>query len=498
MDLLAPMDTDWFTFVFWEVRKSRLQKGEGFSSRAIHLVRGQPTSTIGEASTLAEVLGSPMRVALRVDPGPDPLAPVPFGLIALNRVLGLLPVYELTARWPSADVALRDLHDAFGTPRDASWTGVHEASVLTRLATQGMGAHLLQRRDDGGFEIDLLRMARYPVRPPYEPYGARLFLSPSLVPEAIERDGVVARPGDPLWERFMLAFEASLAAWTTPVDHSLTCHFAMAGAMVSALRLALPEGHPLRDALTPFTFATSAVNGSGVFSLLAENAYFSRVFAFTHEGLCELLNDAAAELRFQTFPERLAAQGLTGALDALPFAADGLLWWHALDRFSEALLERWADPADPAVQRFVETWFELHPSARFAATDARAALRRLLPVTLFWITVMHEHVGDVVWYVQDPTWMPVKIRPGDAAAQGLVKQEMVEKMILGVLTAEIEMPRILDDLSHVWADPEMRRVWSVLQAELRGVGAEIGTRNQRRALPYTGLTPERIHISVSL
>src|SRR6185437_13251734 len=145
--------------------------------------------------------------------------------------------------WSSPADAARDLASVFGHPPTPSWSDVHEPGVLTRLATQGIGAHLLRRRSDGdGYEIDLLPLASYPVRAPFEPYGARLLLPADLAPEAIARGGATARPGDATWDRFVLAFEASLATWVTVADHSLTAHFAMAGTFVLALRLGLPEG----------------------------------------------------------------------------------------------------------------------------------------------------------------------------------------------------------------------------------------------------------------
>ena len=504
MSLLAPMSTDWFTFIFWTLRKSKLKPGGGFASSAIHLVRDEPPPTPGDTPTLAEALGRPIRVALRYDSGADPLTPLPFEVIPVDRLSASIPLYDLHDRWPSAAAAASDLKARFGTPPEPSWGDVHDPAVLTRLATQGIGAHLLRRRaaDGTGYEIDLLSMARYPVRAPYEPYGARLLLSADLAPEAIERGGVVARRGDAAWDRFVLAFEASLATWVTTVDHSLTAHFAMAGTLDLALRLALPEGHPLRDVLTPLTFATTAVNSSGVYSLLARGAYFGRIFAFSYEGLCALLADGAAEVRWQTLPERLAEQGLTGpgapAAESLPFAADALLWWDAIDRFVAGVLERWADPADPAVASLVTAWMGLLPQARFAADGPRPALRRMLSTSIFWITVMHELVGDVIGYVQDPTWMPVKIRPGSAEDQTLYKQDAVQKMILGVLTAEIEMPLILDDLGPVFPDAEMGRAWASFQTDVRAVGDSIAGRNALRRSPFATLAPERIHVSVSL
>ncbi len=93
--------------------------------------------------------------------------------------------------------------------------------------------------------------------------------------------------------------------------------------------------------------------------------------------------------------------------------------------------------------------------------------------------------------------MPMKIRPGSAADQGLFKQEAVQKMILGVLTNRIEMPFLLDPLAPGFPDPEMDRAWSAFQNAVRAVGSEIADRNARRT-PFSGLVPDRIHLSVSL
>ena len=133
-------------------------------------------------------------------------------------MIGLTPVYELEARWSSADDARRELADIFGPPPDTSWKDVHDPSVLVRLATEGLGAHLLRARREGGYEIDLRGLSRYEVRSPFEPYGARLLLPPDLTVEAIERAGMTARPGAAPFERAMMAFEASLAARVTVVD----------------------------------------------------------------------------------------------------------------------------------------------------------------------------------------------------------------------------------------------------------------------------------------
>jgi hypothetical protein len=504
MNIFEPMSTDWFAYQFWEIRKSKLLPGGGVPASHVKVERGRPAPTAEDTRSLAEVLGPPMRVPLRHDAGADPLAPLPFGLIQINELADKLPVYDLPDRWASADDAWREIVELFGRPAAGAWGGVHDDAVLTRLAVEGMGAHLLRAGGEGGYEIDLSHLARYPVRAPFERYGARLLLSPSLEPEAIERQGATARPGDATWERAVLAFESSLAAQITLADHSLTVHFAMAGSLVLALRLYLPEAHPLRDVLTPFTFATTTVNSSGVYSLLADRAYFNRLFAFTYEGLCDLLADAAADLRWETFPERLAARGLAAPLSAgapLPFAADARLWWDAIDRFVAAVVERWADPADPAVQRFANGLRDLLPGQDRSPIDARdtqSALRRMLSTAIFWITVMHEQVGDVLWYVQDPTWMPTKIRPGSAADQLLFKQEAVEKMILGVLTAQVQMPLVLDPLSPGFPDPGMDRAWAAFQEDIRAVGTEIATRNAHRPRAFTGLAPERIHLSVSL
>jgi hypothetical protein len=92
----------------------------------------------------------------------------------------------------------------------------------------------------------------------------------------------------------------------------------------------------------------------------------------------------------------------------------------------------------------------------------------------------------------------MKIRPGTAADQGLFKQEIVQKMILGVLTAKIEMPLVLDPLSPGFPDPGMDRAWAAFQEDVRALGTEITARNARRPRAYTELAPERIHLSVSL
>ncbi len=181
--LLASHGTDWFSFMFWEVRKSRLGKGAGFSAADIHLERGLATLALADVPRWPEDLGPAMNVPLHVDDGPDPLAPVPFGLIPLNRLLGLLPVYDLEDRWASAaDRAAR------ASPSDSARYPTRHGPMSTTPTCsrgslrRGWARTLLQRRAEGGYEIDLRHLARYEVRPPFAPYGARLLSPPRWSP----------------------------------------------------------------------------------------------------------------------------------------------------------------------------------------------------------------------------------------------------------------------------------------------------------------------------
>jgi len=121
MSLVAPIDTDWFTYLFWRIRKARLGPGNGFAASTIRVERGATAPAPSERRTVADDLGDPRHLRLHHGSGRDPLAPLPFGLITVNRLSALLPVYDMGARWASAAEARAELCATFGRPADPSW-----------------------------------------------------------------------------------------------------------------------------------------------------------------------------------------------------------------------------------------------------------------------------------------------------------------------------------------------------------------------------------------
>ncbi|MEZ4294034.1 MAG: hypothetical protein R3B70_03585 [Polyangiaceae bacterium] len=494
ISLSPPEPTDWFTSGFWRLRRSKFLAG---SQYALDRIRPHDGGVLpGETSTLGERLGV-SGLPVPVYTGKDPSGPLaPHRVLAMKALTGV-EVKDLDPSWPDPAAARAALHKLFpGILSPPRFADPADPKTLVRLATEGIAAHRLRRNGSSGFVIDLTWLRRFPVRHGLVPYGARLLLSEDLASVAVEIDGCAHRPGDPGFAAARARFEASLLAAVTAMDHLLVVHLLCAGGLILALRAGTPPGHPLRAALAPFTFNSARMNSAALDVLAREGAYLHRLFGFTWPGLSALFAEGLATLDLRPVPERLARAGLADRLSDLPFWEEALGWWRPLARYAHRLTDELVEPSVAA--SMLASLEKVTGRLESAHDSPKAALAERLSILLFEVTVGHRQVGNAAPYVQDPAWMPVKLRPGDPERDRCRKQDLVQKTVLSFLSSRQRAPRFADPIAPRLATAAARTAWLSLDRDLGAWEEGLSARNARRRHPYEEITRAKVSTSAAV
>jgi len=184
---------------------------------------------------------------------------------------------------------------------------------ITLIAFSGYGAHRTNARKTDGrhptafFVNDVTFLDQYEVRKGYVKYGAKAFFTakyqlaeiylshtgklykaPDLkIGDASNDD---ARASKLEWKHAKWAWKVSLSVAIFLVDHLAHNQLRESNGLIKALRK-LPEDHPLRRFMLPFTFGT-AHRSRVMNEYLRRYGLYHRAFAFKYEELQRLIRDS--------------------------------------------------------------------------------------------------------------------------------------------------------------------------------------------------------------
>lgn len=448
--------------------------------------------------------------ALELDVGVDDLEEV--GLTPLSRqllrIVHRLPRTDPADRYPSVEVAQRELHEIFADRlglNEDQWRAPTSDASIVLLVTQGLAAHLLEKGDaPRTYVVDLSFMSDLPVRPGFVRYGAKLTLEldahDALVPRSITWARGTHEQGAVGWEEAKFAFRVSVAVAVTVCDHAVKCHFLASNSVVVATRTKLPGTHPVRSLMRPFQFRTPAINSGALVTLIPPRAIFHRLFAFEWEGLARLYTRAKADYRWETLPEDLARRGVS-ELPGYAYGEDArALWQVERSLCGEYLDAIGLDPeGDAPIQAFQNELARVLPSsAGVPELRTRDQLADCLATAIFNATGFHEQAGGAIGdYLARPDFVvPTMVDGATLSAMLPSKNTMIQGYMVGVLT-NLAMPSIKDDFSSL-VPPETAGVVRQWITRLHALAREIDERNARRSQAFYTFHPDRLEISVSI
>ncbi|KAF0696553.1 Aste57867_12701 [Aphanomyces stellatus] len=380
------------------------------------------------------------------------------------------------------------------------WNDRYSDKALNLLVFNGVGSHLVEKlpqrqRDGSYYAVTLNFMDQLEVRPGFAKYGADAYFNSYGEIVKIVRQNRTYYPNDKLWEYIKMAFRGSLMTKITAIDHLLGLHMTVGNYLTTVSREQLPPDHPLRRLIKPFTFRAVAINRAAARSLFWTKAYMHRALALTDAGLTQTWKTGTDSFKFETFPETVARQNIDTV--NLPFHNDGMSYWNIVRKFVGDYVNLYYRSDDDVVK-------DTSVEAFWAAFNSKMPMQ-LRPLTMknlkdtlaqaiFWVTAMHNHMGNVAEYVSDPAFMPGAWVEGELAAR---PGAAVRQAVIMALTG-LQQPSILDDFSHVMLDNKAKKVCKDFNNGLTALGFVNDFQNAFRDQAFTTFNPQLMDISVGI
>lgn len=227
--------------------------------------------------------------------------------------------------WEEVDTKnLRNKNQILSALLGDNFEGDEADMWLVLMAFCGFAAHRTLPYDkknvkEAYFCNDVMFLNKYEVRKGYEKYGAAAYFDSSYhliaiemwdkqmfyPPTSEEKKNKTAKWN--AWMHAKWAWKVSVCVATFLVDMLAHCRFVEGSAMAKCLQEYLPEDHPMRRLMTPFTLGT--VHSNRVMNEhLRENGLYHRAFAFTYEELQKLVRSSMEEATKNQNRERIEGE----------------------------------------------------------------------------------------------------------------------------------------------------------------------------------------------
>jgi hypothetical protein len=393
------------------------------------------------------------------------------------------------------------------------------------IAWCGIGQLFLRENRDhrlrayGGVICDVSALGDFGVRDGFERLGASAFFCLDgghwkITAIDWRHRSTVVTPKDPDWEHAKWVWRCSLVTYITVVNHLMWTHWIISNSFATSIYETLDVNHPVRRLLQVHTYKTQSINHHSALSLYPQGGMLHRMSPFPYEELQRVFATAAAEYRFQTWPEEYESFDLPNHLkDSLPIFQDGLDLWRALNRWVSGYIGIFfrtdADvQGDPGLQEYWK--FSRTPlyAAALGRPLSKASLTDQITRAIFDVTAMHEFVGGVVGYTTDPAGAALQVRPGLDMA-GLQQFVQVNSLVAGT---GMPMPMMIpsgQEGDEDWlpqlllgqaSDERVKKLHAELMRDLHAVSAAIGKRNSpgARIHPFEKMDPLTHERSLSL
>lgn len=453
--------------------------------------------------------------------------------------------------FPSMDEALAWKRALFTAKLPAGRQAFDELGsdrAMTRLAFSGPACHLTKRlpsaSGDGdpslslvalqhvppgaAFVHDVSELHAFPVRVPYERYGAIAYFDEEYRPLGVwwchgaryVSAACASTEEQAAWHYAKYVWRATWFVHVTVIDHLVNCHLIAGNALTVASRAQLPARHPLRIFLKPFTFNTASINYQASRSLVNPQGLVHRIWAFDYQTLEQIAEHVlhsrlqggpggwATDHNFPSWRRHTTHPSMRDVPDSVfPLRRDLEEFWAVVHTYVSGFLALHYGPVartalaslplphvDPELHAFLGA-LAASLGVPFAGGWTEAV--DLLTHTLVTVSGWHMHTGIMVDYVQRPDWIGCKLQ-----GRSLENVQTWTQLLALISVAGVKMPSMLDDFTHLWHDAHdprhagMRRLASTFRQQLQDLDAAILTRNLHRRHAMWTLAPQFMDCSV--
>jgi hypothetical protein len=411
-----------------------------------------------------------------------------------------------------------------------TWEDMASDAGMRSLATAGLATWYLKPvskkpgivvPDGAVFECDLSYMGKYETRKAWMTYGHVMYLG---APKEEDAEKGKNLPGDvvgiysvdgaktvlptndnsteeekSLWNHVKAGFRSSLVTSVTLKDHLANCHWIKSNGLTQAAMINLSPDHPLRRLLKQFYFGAVTINHDSKDSLLPVGFFGYRSFGFSEKGWLEYFTDIFADMKLETFPQKMKNSGLPSEMTAkLPMYRDGMLFWNVVHKYVDTYLRIFFDEDSISEDKEIRDFYDFFGEDKFFDKSWELEplsfpnLLNLVTELIWWVTGGHEFIGSIVEYLTGSGGLAFKIQKGKDVADVMTYTQVLNLISM----TGMREPQLMDDWAHLfdveaWKHEKGRTAKTKKQEVLNAVkqfqidfaacGENINNENIRRA-----------------
>ena len=341
----------------------------------------------------------------------------------ISKLLCSLPIKDFSETWYH-HTQINQIFDYFGLHRTNQniqryWYISQNVGNMTSLkklnyiVNYGLGAHLIKNISNTAM-IDLRFMYEYEVRKDLLPYGAKVNLVKNNnknewmvqnieLPFRIKmcygkvkswkKETIDYYPTDTNWQFAYNILVSSILTYVTLVDHALFCHFKSAGeGMVLAETYKNVMDEDLLRFFRIFLFQTPKINSNALALLMSDKGVIYRIFSFTQSSMKRFL---ANEYKKFNYHDEFA---FLVNLNHNPLIRDMNKYMKVVKRFVQNVVRKVKD-----CNTLISAIRLEYPSIN------NDVLVQFLTYHIMAVSIWHEHVGNISWYVLHPGIIKSKV-----------------------------------------------------------------------------------------
>jgi hypothetical protein len=226
-----------------------------------------------------------------------------------------------------------------------------------------------------------------------------------------------------------------------------------------------------------------------------------RAWAFTYEGIVACIAHSLSVVKIQTFPQFLKLFGLESLKNKSAFVQDHSDLWEVMRNYTKSYCDVFykgeALANDPDIRKWWVVCSNFYPQVHFPPINTAEDVIDLLTIFIFEGSAVHEHIGAVAEYIEDPEFLTTKIRKGKTISD---VQATYQVHILMAATG-MKQPALMSNFKHLFLEQhkeEVDKIFDKFQDDLQKLSIEIDHRNTQRSHPYHSANPSKLESSVSI
>lgn len=317
--------------------------------------------------------------------------------------------------------------------------------------------------------IDLSFMENCEVKNRYHVYGGVLKFdidnnesnSAKIVVRSLRYNGSTLSPSEKEFDKCLNIFLSSGFVYTTIALHALLTHVIVSCGAFKAFTELKNSKSNLARFIYYFTYNSPDTAYKAQTILLRRGGMLRKLFAFTNTGFDNLVRYSNSKISVQDTIDMITKNS---SFKQLPIVTKLNMWFEVINEFCANVgsdIQKSTDPED--IDRFIKSFNK-------NVKTENTTLASTLNILVFFATIYHAVVGNIMYYHGDPKFLNMKVSFGGEKFKYPTIQEYHMLMVLTSATVYETTPKLLNDIDPFF-DPQscMYNPMVNFQNKLRGL-----------------------------